>query len=86
MPTVDEHDEIDVTDSSVEALQEGKIPLAEVLMQTVGLAANPYPRVENAPDNFEFGPKIGKRILFLSYPFEKIASGLYGVAVFYCGR
>ena len=67
VPTVDEHDEIDVTDSSVEALQEGKIPLAEVLMQTVGLAANPYPRVENAPDNFEFGPKIEKE-----NPFSKL--------------
>ena len=67
VPTVAEHDEIDVTDSSVEALQEGKIPLGEVLMQTLGLAANPYPRVENAPDNFEFGPKIEKE-----NPFSKL--------------
>ena len=67
VPTVAEHDEIDVTDSSVEALQEGKIPLSEVLIQTLGLAANPYPRVENAPDNFEFGPKIEKE-----NPFSKL--------------
>ena len=67
VPTVAEHDEIDVTDSSVEALQNGKIPLSEVLMQTLGLAANPYPRVENAPDNFEFGPKIEKE-----NPFSKL--------------
>ena len=67
VPTVAEHDEIDVTDSSVEALQDGKIPLQEVLMQTLGLAAHPYPRVENAPDNFEFGPKIVKE-----NPFSKL--------------
>ena len=67
VPTFEEHDEIDVTDSSVEVLQDGKIPLGEVLMQTLGLAANPYPRVENAPDNFEFGPKIEKE-----NPFSKL--------------
>ena len=63
----DENDEIDVTDSAVEPLIDGKIPLKEAVFQSLALAANPYPRRNDAPDNFEFGPKVEKR-----NPFSKL--------------
>lgn len=63
----EENEEIDVQDASVEPLINGQIPLKEALFQFVGVQANPYPRVDEAPETYEFGPKIEKE-----NPFSKL--------------
>ena len=62
-----ENDEIDVQDSSVEPLIDGKIALKEAVFQFIAVTANPYPRVNDAPEIQEFGPKIEKE-----NPFSKL--------------
>lgn len=64
---IEENDEIDVQDSSVEPMIDGQIPLQEAIYQFVGVEANPYPRAKNAPKSHEFGPKIEKE-----NPFSKL--------------
>ena len=63
----EDNEEIDVQDASVEPLINGQIPLKEALFQFVAVQANPYPRVEGAPEAHEFGPKIEKE-----NPFSKL--------------
>ena len=63
----EENEEIDVQDASVEPLINGQIPLKEALFQFVGVHADSYPRVDNAPETYEFGPKIEKE-----NPFSKL--------------
>ena len=63
----EDNEEIDVQDASVEPLMNGQIPLKEALFQFVAVQANPYPRVEGAPEAHEFGPKIEKE-----NPFSKL--------------
>ena len=64
---LEENDEIDVQDSSVEPLVDGHIALREAVFQFIAVSANPYPRVNDAPEIQEFGPKIEKE-----NPFSKL--------------
>ena len=64
---IEENDEIDVQDSSVEPLTNGAIAVKEALFQFIAVSANPYPRAEDAPEIQEFGPKIEKES-----PFSKL--------------
>jgi len=64
---LEENDEIDVQDSSVEPLVDGHIALREAVFQFIAVSANPYPRVKDAPEIQEFGPKIEKE-----NPFSKL--------------
>ena len=50
-----------------EAIDANCGPIKEAVFQSLALAANPYPRRDDAPDNFEFGPKVEKR-----NPFSKL--------------
>lgn len=65
---IEENDEIDVQNSSVEALVNGFIPLRDSLFQFIAVTANPYPRSDGAPESQEFGPKIEKE-----NPFSKLS-------------
>lgn len=48
--------EVDIDDESVEYLENGQIPLGEMLAQHLALAANPFPRHPQAPENWQAGP------------------------------
>ena len=53
--TVDEMDEVEVRLDAAEPLKNGAIDIGELAVQSLGLAATAWPRVENAPDSYSVG-------------------------------
>ena len=53
--SVDEMDEIEVRLDGAEPLKNGAIDIGELAVQSLGLAATAWPRVENAPDSYSVG-------------------------------
>ena len=53
--SVDEMDEVEVRLDGAEPLKNGAIDIGELAVQSLGLAATAWPRVENAPDSYSVG-------------------------------
>ena len=53
--TVDQTDEVEVRLDGAEPLKNGAIDIGELAVQSLGLAATAWPRVENAPDSYSVG-------------------------------
>lgn len=54
----DDQIEIDVSAVNVELLENGMIPLGELVQQSIGLGVAIHPRAENAPQTYHSGPEI----------------------------
>ena len=52
---VDQTDEVEVRLDGAEPLKNGAIDIGELAVQSLGLAATAWPRVENAPDSHSVG-------------------------------
>ena len=52
---VDKMDEVEVRLDGAEPLKNGAIDIGELAVQSLGLAATAWPRVENAPDRYSVG-------------------------------
>ena len=52
---VDKMDEVEVRLDGAEPLKNGAIDIGELAVQSLGLAATGWPRVENAPDSYSVG-------------------------------
>ena len=52
---VDEMDEVEVRLDGAEPLKNGAIDIGELAVQSLGLAATAWPRVENAADSYSLG-------------------------------
>ena len=65
---VDQEIEIDVTAVDVELLEDGLIPLGELVQQTIALGVDNHPRLENAPEQYLSGPEITPE-----NPFQKLS-------------
>jgi len=52
---VDKMDEVEVRLDAAEPLKNGAIDIGELAVQSLGLAATAWPRVENAPDSYSVG-------------------------------
>ena len=53
--SVDHMDEVEVRLDGAEPLKNGAIDIGELAVQSLGLAATAWPRVENAPDSYSVG-------------------------------
>jgi uncharacterized metal-binding protein YceD (DUF177 family) len=52
---VDQTDEVEVRLDGAEPLKNGAIDIGELAVQSLGLAATAWPRVENAPNSYSVG-------------------------------
>ena len=71
VPVLDETDddiEIDISAVDVELLEEGVIPLGELVQQSIALGVDNHPRVPNAPEDYQAGPEIK-----VENPFQKLS-------------
>ena len=71
VPAIDEGDsdiEIDVSSVDVELLEDGMIPLGELVQQSLGLGVDNHPRLPDAPDDYQAGPEIKTE-----NPFQKLS-------------
>ncbi|MDC0476250.1 DUF177 domain-containing protein [Alphaproteobacteria bacterium] len=53
--SVDKIDEVEVRLDAAEPLKNGAIDIGELAVQSLGLAATAWPRVENAPESYSVG-------------------------------
>lgn len=65
---VDDEIEINVTAVDVELLENGKIPLGELVQQSIALGVNSHPRKADAPESYQAGPEIKPE-----NPFQKLS-------------